>query len=585
MTSTKNKNFKFQLLAGSNISFDKNKQIKQKKRKILNEEGNDDKQIEELKHFEKIRQIRKIHRIFTWGNNIPDPIQNFSDFQLPDKLSENLKEFSVPTPVQMQGIPIGLKHRDLLVTAPTGSGKTLAFAIPIIMKVLEQKQINPKNSNKILSAIILEPTKVLAIQTYQNFIKFCFGLNINCFYLNLKIATKIEKNFENFAINILICTPNRLIYLLEKLEKEKSFNFLSNLQWLIVDECDRIFEETEGENSFKLQLDKILNFCSGPNIRYGFYSATFSCQVERWCKEKLKEILIVCIGPRNSANELIKQELLFVGWEQAKIQIIRNILRKNFEPPVLIFLQSKDRAKQLFKELNNYFEGKISVGLISADLSEKECGLVVEKFRSGSINLLICTELMGRGIDFQNVNLVINFDLPTSIISYIHRIGRTGRAGRIGRAITLFTESDIPIIRPISTVIHQAGFPVPEYLLKLNKPSREEKKNLKKRAPKRKNLIIRWGRLKNKFKPIKTFRNEKIKNKKEDKNKELNKSENKNKMKEEKIIKNKIYQKINKKKTKTTKNNKEIENNLNNDNGEWQLVGPSKKKRKLPKNI
>uniref|UniRef100_A0A915LNS8 ATP-dependent RNA helicase n=1 Tax=Meloidogyne javanica TaxID=6303 RepID=A0A915LNS8_MELJA len=347
-----------------------------------------------LKHFEKIRQIRKKHRIFTWGTDIPDPIENFSDFQLPDKLSENLKEFSVPTPVQMQGIPIGIQHRDLLVTAPT-------------------------------------------------------------------------------AINILVCTPNRLIYLLEKLENEKkSLNFLSNLEWLIVDECDRIFEGTEGENCFKLQLDKILNFCCGLNVRHGFFSATFSCQVENWCREKLKEMLMVCIGPRNSANELVKQELLFAGWEQAKVQIIRDILRKNFEPPALIFLQSKDRAKQLFAELKSFFEGKIFVGLISGDLSEKECQLVVERFRSGSIDLLICTELMGRGIDFQNVNLVINFDLPTSIISYIHRIGRTGRAGRVGRAITLFTESDMPIIRPISTVIHQAGFPVPEYLLKLHKPTR-----------------------------------------------------------------------------------------------------------------
>uniref|UniRef100_A0A914MPZ6 RNA helicase n=1 Tax=Meloidogyne incognita TaxID=6306 RepID=A0A914MPZ6_MELIC len=539
-----------------------------------------------LKHFEQIRQIRKKHRIFTWGTNIPDPIENFSDFHLPDKLSENLKEFSVPTPVQMQGIPIGLQHRDLLVTAPTGasSGKTLAFALPIILRILEQKQQNnSKNSNKVLSAIILEPTKILAIQTFQNFVKFCFGLDINCCYLNSKIATKIEKNLEKCAINILVCTPNRLIYLLEKLENEKkSLNFLSNLEWLIVDECDRIFEGTEGENCFKLQLDKILNFCCGPNVRHGFFSATFSCQVENWCREKLKEMLMVCIGPRNSANELVKQELLFAGWEQAKVQIIRDILRKNFEPPALIFLQSKDRAKQLFAELMSFFEGKIFVGLISGDLSEKECQLVVERFRSGSIDLLICTELMGRGIDFQNVNLVINFDLPTSIISYIHRIGRTGRAGRVGRAITLFTESDMPIIRPISTVIHQAGFPVPEYLLKLHKPTREEKKNLKKRAPKRKNLTIRWGGLKNKFRPIQKFR----KNIKIEKEENLENNKSKKLKIEEKLIENKIPQKINEKKKRKEKikREKEIENNLKNtDDGEWQLVTPKRRKREFKK--
>ncbi|CAK5006425.1 unnamed protein product [Meloidogyne enterolobii] len=193
---------------------------------------------------------------------------------------------------------------------------------------------------------------------------------------------------------------------------------------------------------------------------------------------------------------------------------------------------------------------------------------------------------MGRGIDFQNVNLVINFDLPTSIISYIHRIGRTGRAGRVGRAITLFTESDMPIIRPISTVIHQAGFPVPEYLLKLHKPTREEKKNLKKRAPKRKNLIIRWGRLKNKFRPIQKFRkNIKIE-------KEENLENNKRKLvNEEKLIENKIPQKINEKKKRrekikrdcptilNSKQPKKVENKLKNtDEGEWQLVTPKRRK-------
>lgn len=93
--------------------------------------------------------------------------------------------------------------------------------------------------------------------------------------------------------------------------------------------------------------------------------------------------------------------------------------------------------------------------------------MIIEKFRENKISLLISTEILGRGLDLSNVNLVINFDLPTSIISYIHRIGRSGRAGRTGRAITYFTESDLAIIKPIAMIIHQSGFPVPEYLLKL----------------------------------------------------------------------------------------------------------------------
>ncbi|KIH51348.1 helicase protein [Ancylostoma duodenale] len=115
---------------------------------------------------------------------------------------------------------------------------------------------------------------------------------------------------------------------------------------------------------------------------------------------------------------------------------------------------------------------------------------IIESFRSGRLWVLICTELMGRGLDLRNVNLVINFDLPTSIVSYIHRIGRTGRAGRKGRAITYFTEADTKYLRSIATVIHQAGFEVPEYTLSLKPLSRNQKKELIRHAPKRKHIAF-----------------------------------------------------------------------------------------------
>ncbi|PIO75303.1 helicase protein [Teladorsagia circumcincta] len=160
---------------------------------------------------------------------------------------------------------------------------------------------------------------------------------------------------------------------------------------------------------------------------------------------------------RNSANANVTQELVFAGSEQGKLLAIRTLLQTQFEPPALIFVQ-RDH--------------------------------VIESFRSGRLWVLICTELMGRGLDLRNVNLVINFDLPTSIVSYIHRIGRTGRAGRRGRAITYFTESDTKYLRSIATVIHQAGFEVPEYTLSLKPLSRNEKKQLVRHAPKRKHIAF-----------------------------------------------------------------------------------------------
>ncbi|PIO63324.1 helicase protein [Teladorsagia circumcincta] len=144
------------------------------------------------------------------------------------------------------------------------------------------------------------------------------------------------------------------------------------------------------------------------------------------------------------------------------------------------------------KKLNKYKDGTKLLAVVLEPTRElaSQRDHVIESFRSGRLWVLICTELMGRGLDLRNVNLVINFDLPTSIVSYIHRIGRTGRAGRRGRAITYFTESDTKYLRSIATVIHQAGFEVPEYTLNLKPLSRNEKKQLVRHAPKRKHIAF-----------------------------------------------------------------------------------------------
>ena len=152
---------------------------------------------------------------------------------------------------------------------------------------------------------------------------------------------------------------------------------------------------------------------------------------------------------------------------------------------MLIFLQSKERAKELFKEL--IYDG-INVDVIHADRTQLERDNIVNSFRAGRIWVLLCTELMGRGIDFKGVNLVINYDFPNSAISYIHRIGRTGRAGRKGRAVTFFTEDDGINLRSISNVMKNAGCPVPEYMLKMKRPNKTARRKLAKIVPERETI-------------------------------------------------------------------------------------------------
>ena len=160
-------------------------------------------------------------------------------------------------------------------------------------------------------------------------------------------------------------------------------------------------------------------------------------------------------------------------------------MQEGIKPPVLLFLQSVERAKALFKEL--VYDG-INVDVIHAEKSAKQREEVIRRFRQGDIWVLICTDLMARGVDFKGVQMVINYDLPQSAVDYIHRIGRTGRAGQEGTAVTLFTEDDIPQLRPIANVIKLSGGTVPEWMLSIPKLNTKKKRQLRQSAPERRSI-------------------------------------------------------------------------------------------------
>ncbi|KAI0208878.1 putative ATP-dependent RNA helicase DDX52 [Lamellibrachia satsuma] len=252
------------------------------------------------------------------------------------------------------------------------------------------------------------------------------------------------------------------------------------VEWLVVDESDKLFEE--GKTGFRDQLATIYKSCDSGCLRRAMFSATFAHDVEEWCKLNLDNVIQVYVGAKNVAADSVKQELVFVGSEAGKLIAIRDIIRKGIQPPVLVFVQSKERAKELFHEL---IYDDINVDVIHADRPQLQRDNVVTSFRLGKIWVLICTELMGRGIDFKGVNLVVNYDFPNSAVSYIHRIGRTGRAGREGRAVTFFTEEDALNLRSIANVMQQAGCPVPAYMLKIGRPTQKARKKLAKFTPRR----------------------------------------------------------------------------------------------------
>ncbi|XP_055082391.1 probable ATP-dependent RNA helicase DDX52 [Periophthalmus magnuspinnatus] len=438
--------------------------------------------LKRLKHLhqEKVNRIRAQHRINVHGCDVPDPMCTFeelqSEYKLHSRILQNLKNAGLdsPTPIQMQAIPLMMHGREVLACAPTGSGKTLAFCLPLLTHLQQPANLG-------FRAVVISPTRELASQTYRELLRLSDGVGFRVHIIDkASLAAKKYGPQSNKKYDILISTPNRLIYLLN--QDPPTLN-LSSVEWLVVDESDKLFED--GKSGFREQLAAIFLACSGPKVRRAFFSATCTPDVEQWCRLNLDNLVSVNIGHRNTAVETVEQELLFVGSEDGKLVAMRDIIKKGFLPPMLVFVQSIDRARELFHEL--VYEG-INVDVIHADRTQQQRDNVVNSFRSGHIWVLICTALLARGIDFKGVNLVLNYDFPTSAVEYIHRIGRTGRAGHSGKAITFFTENDKPLLRSIANVIKQAGCPVPDYMIGFKKIHSKLKRQLQKKPPKRSSI-------------------------------------------------------------------------------------------------
>lgn len=286
------------------------------------------------------------------------------------------------------------------------------------------------------------------------------------------------KNFHKKKTNILISTPMKLVHFIRSNAMQ-----LDWVKWFIIDEVDKLFEESN--NGFKEDLDSILAACSNEDKKFALFSATTTKEMTPFVHSHLKDFATVNISP-NIPTSTVDQELKYVGTESAKLLAVREVFRAGVAPPVLVFVQSKDRAKQLFNELK--YDG-LNIDIIHSDRTQKERDEVYKKFREGKIWVLICTELMSRGIDFRDVMLVINFDLPTSIYSYIHRVGRCGRGNKTGKAITLYTNDDQKgILRDIAKLVEKSGSRVEGFLLQLKKSTKKQRLELLKKAPKRKNI-------------------------------------------------------------------------------------------------
>jgi ATP-dependent RNA helicase DDX52/ROK1 len=449
-------------------------------------------------------------------------------------ISQNVEagKWKEPTSIQMQAIPAILARKDLIGCAPTGSGKSGAFILPALLlssvgdAIFYGSPVSAKETKKSstktkappvaqsqqgqIRALLLAPSRELAAQLHREVERLGAGKQggLHSLLLERSNAANVISGSAGGkrGLDVLVTTPLRLV---DAIERGMS---LTAVRLIVLDEADRLLDATDqkfqdardakeekerveededdtpaqqsGSNktkTFLAQMDAIFNALPSTTTR-ALFSATVTPSVRELSESILRNPVDITIisGKTGGANLDIEQELTFVGREEGKLLAIRQLVRRGeLKPPVIVFVQSQERAQALFAEL--LYDG-IHVDVIHAGRSRTARDNAVAKFRKGETWVLICTDVVSRGVDFRAVNMVINYDLPTSGITYVHRIGRTGRAGRKGKAITLFTESDFENLRTIANVMKQSGCEVPDWMLTL-KQTRKKKGETERRRP------------------------------------------------------------------------------------------------------
>lgn len=414
--------------------------------------------------YKKMKNIWRKNELQVLGSDIPPPIEHFSDLvrpplNAPHSVVDNLfrREHKVPTAIQVQAMSTLIHKRDLLACAPTGSGKTIAFLVPMFTLLKA-----PDRSSGI-RALIITPTMELAMQIEREAFFLSRGERWRCVQYG---QTTKDKDF-------FVSTPGRIVTLLER-----KLIHLDSVEYLVFDEGDRLWD---AKSDFLAVTDKILSACTKKDKVTSLFTATLSEKVEEAARSVMNAPIRLIVHGRQSANSNVEQQLLFCGNELGKIVAMRNLICEGIAAPVLIFVQSIDRSQELYDEIN---AAGLHVRVMHAKLSTEEREDLVLQFRLGRIWILITTELLSRGVDFKNVNTVINFDIPLSSASYIHRIGRTGRAGKAGKAITFYTVDDKDRIPSIAQIMKAAGSEVEDWMLEIKVDTKKQRR-LELTTPKR----------------------------------------------------------------------------------------------------
>jgi ATP-dependent RNA helicase RhlE len=350
--------------------------------------------------------------------------------------------YTIPTPIQLQAIPVVASGRDLLAAAQTGTGKTAGFVLPVLQRLAPMATKSFSPALHPVRCLILTPTRELAIQVHesvQTYGKYV-PLRSFCVYGGVNINPQIEAMKK--GVEILVATPGRLLDLVQ----QKAVN-LGKVQILILDEADRMLDM-----GFIPDIKRIISLLPPSAARQTLlFSATFSEEIRRLSAQFLRDPATVEVARRNTPAELVTQYVYHVE-STRKRELLAHLVKKNDWAQVLVFCKTKHGANRLASQL---VRDGINADAIHGNKSQNARIRALEDFKEGKVKVLVATDIAARGIDIIELPHVVNYDLPHVAEDYIHRIGRTGRAGSSGEAFSLIGAEDRPLLGPIERLINK----------------------------------------------------------------------------------------------------------------------------------
>ncbi len=372
------------------------------------------------------------------STHVPQTELAFEELPIPAQILRGLDDlgFARCTPIQARSLPHTLHGADLAGQAQTGTGKTAAFLITIFKELLETERVHPTAPR----AVVVAPTRELALQIAKD----AGDVGKHCHFRTVAVFggmdwEKQAKVLEG-TVDLVVGTPGRMMDYMRK-----KYLDLRHVQVVVVDEADRMFDM-----GFVADIQYILGHCS-PDRQTLLFSATLSYEVMRLAHQYMREPVQIRVEPEQVTAKNVEQRLYHVS-EREKMPFLLYLLEKHQPRKALVFINTKRAGEWLnFKLFHNGWNSEY----MSGDIAQKKRLRLVEEFREGKIEVLVATDVAARGLHVDDVDLVVNFDLPLDAEDYVHRIGRTGRAGQKGLALALADEALVEKLAAIEKYIGQ----------------------------------------------------------------------------------------------------------------------------------